>query len=137
MIFSKYRNLSRWVIIITSFGIISLILWNTYIFFQKFKAEERTKMEIWSAAQTQFLEILTSESSNDLNSSLETDLDLILNILGSNTSTPMIVVDNDYNIKTYSNIGQNKYRDSIYVSRSEDSVYVYKNLKKINYPIRM
>ncbi len=79
MIFSKYRNLSRWVIIITSFGIISLILWNTYIFFQKFKAEERTKMEIWSAAQTQFLEILTSESSNDLNSSLETDLDLIFN----------------------------------------------------------
>jgi signal transduction histidine kinase len=131
MVFSKHRNLTRWIIVVTSFGIISLILWNTYVFFQKFKAEERTKMEIWSAAQTQFLEILTGETSDDLDSNLETDLDLILKILGSNTTTPMIVVDKDYNIQTYSNIGQNKYKDSVYVSRVEDSIFVYKNLKTL------
>lgn len=131
MIFSKYRNLTRWIIVVASFGIISLILWNTYVFFQKFKAEERTKMEIWSSAQTQYLKILTGDASNDLDSSLEADLDLILKILGSNTTTPMIVVDIDYNIQTYSNIGQNKYKDSVYVSRVEDSVFVYKNLKSL------
>lgn len=131
MVFSKHRNLTRWIIVVASFGIISLILWNTYVFFQKFKAEERTKMEIWSAAQTQFLEILTGETSDDLDSNLETDLDLILKILGSNTTTPMIVVDKDYNIQTYSNIGQNKYKDSVYVSRVEDSIFVYKNLKTL------
>lgn len=131
MVFSKHRNLTRWIIVVASFGIISLILWNTYVFFQKFKAEERTKMEIWSAAQTQFLEILTGETSGDLDSNLETDLDLILKILGSNTTTPMIVVDKDYNIQTYSNIGQNKYKDSVYISRVEDSIFVYKNLKTL------
>lgn len=131
MVFSKHRNLTRWIIVVASFGIISLILWNTYVFFQKFKAEERTKMEIWSAAQTQFLEILTGETSDNLDSNLETDLDLILKILGSNTTTPMIVVDKDYNIQTYSNIGENKHKDSVYVSRVEDSIFVYKNLKTL------
>ncbi len=62
MIFSENRNLIRWIIIIASFVIISLILWNTYIFFQNFKAEERTKMENWSFATT---EIVKSSISND------------------------------------------------------------------------
>ena len=45
MFFTKHRQLVRWIIIIASFGIISLILWNTYVFFQKFKEEERRNAE--------------------------------------------------------------------------------------------
>jgi two-component system, sporulation sensor kinase D len=38
------QHVLRWVVITISFLIISLILWNTYQFFQKFKEEERVKM---------------------------------------------------------------------------------------------
>ncbi|HEX8577631.1 MAG TPA: sensor histidine kinase, partial [Flavobacterium sp.] len=50
MQFYDNRNVTRWVIIVASFIIISLILWNTYIFFQIFKNEERLKMEVWAEA---------------------------------------------------------------------------------------
>ena len=50
MQFSEKRNLTRWIIIISSFLIASLILWNTYVFFQTFKEEERNKMELWATA---------------------------------------------------------------------------------------
>ncbi|WP_104735365.1 sensor histidine kinase [Hanstruepera ponticola] len=132
MIFSKHRNLTRWIIVIASFGIISLILWNTYVFFQKFKAEERTKMEIWSAAQTEYLKIIYDAPINEnINSNIDVNLDLMWKILGSNTTTPMIIVDDEYNILTYSNIGQNKYKDSIYISQVEDSTYVYNNVRPL------
>jgi hypothetical protein len=42
------KNMIRWIIVVSSFIVISLILWNTYVFFQNFKAEERNKMQIWS-----------------------------------------------------------------------------------------
>jgi len=53
---TKNQNILRWIIVLSSFIIISLILWNTYDFFQKFKHEERTKMQTWSFAQSDFLE---------------------------------------------------------------------------------
>ena len=51
MQFSERKNTSRWIIIFASFLIISLILWNTYTFFQIFKNEERLKMNLWANAQ--------------------------------------------------------------------------------------
>ena len=56
------KNMIRWIIVIASFIIISLILWNTYIFFQNFKAEERNKMQNWSAAQTEFIKTDTNNN---------------------------------------------------------------------------
>ena len=53
MFFTKHRNLVRWLIVIASFIIISLILWNTYVFFQYFKEEQRAKMDIWATAQSE------------------------------------------------------------------------------------
>lgn len=113
--FSKNRNLIRWVIIIASFAIISLILWNTYVFFQKFKAEERVKMENWSFAQNEFLKVV-SELSTDENAS--SNLDLTLKILSSNNTTPMIVVDKDSAIVTFNNIGSGKKTDSLFVIKN-------------------
>jgi hypothetical protein len=100
------RNILRWIIVIASFIIISLILWNTYIFFQNFKAEERTKMQNWSFAQTEFIK-------SDTNA----NLDLTLQILNSNTSTPMLVISKDGKVGTYNNIDESKVSDSIYINK--------------------
>lgn len=94
----------RWIIVSASFIIISLILWNTYIFFQNFKAEERIKMQNWSAAQTEFIRTDTNN----------TNLDLTLQILNSNTTTPMIAVNKDGSIGTYNNVDETKIQDPKY-----------------------
>ena len=115
MVFSKNRNLIRWIIVIASFAIVSLILWNTYVFFQKFKAEERIKMENWSFAQNEFLKVV-SELSTDENAT--SNLDLTLKILSSNNTTPMIVVDKDSAVVTFNNIGEGKKKDSLFVIKN-------------------
>ena len=106
MSFSANKNLIRWAIIIASFIIITLILWNTYIFFQNFKAEERKKMETWSFAQTEFVK----EETN-------TNLDLTLKVLNSNTTTPMLVINGDGSLATYNNIEHFKDQDTVYLNK--------------------
>jgi signal transduction histidine kinase len=89
MQFSERRNTTRWVIIFASFLIISLILWNTYTFFQIFKNEERLKMNLWAKAQ----KTLNNAGEN-------TDVELPLQIFSNNTSIPIIVTENDSIINT-------------------------------------
>ncbi len=120
MIFSENRNLIRWIIIVASFVIISLILWNTYIFFQNFKAEERTKMENWSFAET---ELVKSDTN--------TNLDLTLQILSSNTTTPMLAINKDGSLGTYNNIDEKKVKDTAYVNK------LIEQFKKENTPIEI
>jgi len=71
------------VAIAVSFVIVTLILWNTYTFFQKFKTEERVKMEILAEAQKEI------GSISDLNASVT----LPLKVIENNNSIPMILVD--------------------------------------------
>ncbi len=89
MSFSKQKSIIRWILIITSFVIVSLILWNTYSFFQKFKEEERRKMEVWAAAQQTLI-----------TASPGVDVELPLDIIASNTSNPMILVYTEGRIAT-------------------------------------
>ena len=89
MQFSKSRNTTRWVIIFASFLIISLILWNTYTFFQIFKNEERLKMNLWANAHKTLI-----------NAGENTDLELPLQIFSNNTSIPIILTENDSIINT-------------------------------------
>jgi nitrogen-specific signal transduction histidine kinase len=104
MLSSMNQNVLRWLMIITSFLIISLILWNTYIFFQNFKTEERTKMENWSYAQ--------KELSRNID--LDTDIgELPIQILSSNTTTPMILVDEKGKVINQLNIEDDIVKDSI------------------------
>ena len=84
MQFSESRNISRWIIIFASFLIISLILWNTYTFFQIFKHEERLKMNLWANAQKTLI-----------NAGETTDLELPLQIFSNNTSIPIILTEKD------------------------------------------
>lgn len=108
MFFTKHRQLIRWLIIFTSFTIISLILWNTYSFFQKFKAEERQKMETWSSAHREV------NKTQDLNANLG---ELPLTVLTSNHTTPMILVDDKGNIQSFENIDELKMKDSLYATK--------------------
>lgn len=106
MIFTDYRNTVRWIMIVASFAIVSLILWKTFEFFQYFKLEERNKMKQWSFAQTDLLK------STDLESNIG---DLPLYILESNVTTPMIIVHENGNID-YKNIDDTKAKGSTYLS---------------------
>ncbi|MCW2118106.1 sensor histidine kinase [Flavobacterium sp. 7A] len=89
MQFSDKRNTTRWVIIFISFLIVSLILWNTYTFFQTFKNEERIKMNLWASAQKTLI-----------NADEDTDVNLPLEILSNNSSIPIILTENDTVINT-------------------------------------
>ena len=81
---SSNRSIINWVVILVSFIIVSLILWNTYRFFQKFKDEERIKMENFSEAQRELVK------TQDLDGNIS---ELPLKIIQSNTTTPMIIED--------------------------------------------
>jgi len=105
MITNKNRNVIRWIIIFSSFAIISLILWNTYVFFQNFKAEERAKMKNWSFAQKELSK--TQDLSSDVG-------ELPFEIIASNKTTPMISVASDGSMD-YRNIEEEKAQDSLYL----------------------
>ena len=94
MQFSEKRNVTRWIIIVISFIIITLILWNTYTFFQIFKNEERLKMNVWAKAQK------TLNNANE-----NTELELPLEIFSNNTTIPIILTEND-TIKSTANIDE-------------------------------
>ncbi|TDQ30200.1 sensor histidine kinase [Tenacibaculum caenipelagi] len=99
--------------------IVSFILWNTYVFFQKFKEEERAKMELFAAAMKEF------ESNKDLNASFNLEFKVFENI----ENIPTILVDKDGTIKQFHNL------DSI---KSKEPKYLQQQLaimKKQNEPI--
>ena len=108
MTISNNRNFIRWIIILISFVIISLILWNTYVFFQNFKAEERTKMQNWSFAYKEI---------NDVNNLNEDIGELPLKTMQSNSTTPMILTDLDGNVISHKNIPDVFVNDSLKVKK--------------------
>jgi two-component system, sporulation sensor kinase D len=120
MQFSEKRNISRWFIILASFLIVILILWNTYNFFQIFKIEERTKMELWATAQK------TLANANE-----NTDVDLPFEIIAKNTSSPMIVTDINGKIINFNNIEEETSKDSLKLNSKLISI------KAENKPIKM
>lgn len=78
----RNKSLSRWGFILASLLIISLILWNTFIFFNQLKENERRKMEIWAVAQEELAQSQAGEGSIS---------ETALTIIQSNHSTPMIL----------------------------------------------
>lgn len=66
---------------------VSIILWNTFMFFEAFKAQEKTKME------------LLSEAYDQLNKATPgTDIGLMVKIIENNNTIPMMVTDQQGNI---------------------------------------
>ena len=97
----KYLN---WTIIVFSSIIILSILWNTFLFVQNFKQEERNKMELWSLATLELVNI-KAEISN-----------LTLEVLKKNTTTPMIKIDNNGLIEV-NNIPELNLKDTLEIKR--------------------
>ena len=120
MQFSERRNITRWFIILASFFIVILILWNTYNFFQIFKNEERAKMEFWASALT------TVANANE-----NSDLDLPFEIISKNTTIPIFIADSNDQIIDFNNIDEEISKDSIALKKYFNSV------KNDNQPIKM
>ncbi|MEX0291306.1 MAG: PAS domain-containing sensor histidine kinase [Flavobacteriaceae bacterium] len=120
MNFNPKRKTSNIFLLIASFVIVSLILWNTNSFFRKFKEEERYKMEIWATAQSEFLSMPADADPGNLT----------LRVFQNNTSTPMILVNRDGTIKT----------NNIPAELAQDTVYLLKKMEQFkneNSPILM
>jgi signal transduction histidine kinase len=105
-IFSNTLLFKR-ITILVSFVIVSLILWNTYTFFQKFKNEERVKMEILATAQ--------KEIASDTN--LDANVDLPLKILENNNNIPMILVNEKGEIEYFQNLDSIKALNPKYLKK--------------------
>jgi C4-dicarboxylate-specific signal transduction histidine kinase len=117
MQFSEKRNITRWIIILASFVIVALILWNTYTFFQIFKNEERVKMQLWAES------LKTINNAN-----LDTDIELPRQIMENNTTIPIILTENNKIIR-HNNIDESDSSDPVKLKK------FLEKLKKQNDPI--
>ncbi|CAM1372004.1 sensor histidine kinase [Tenacibaculum xiamenense] len=115
------------IAVFASFIIVLLILWNTYIFFQKFKEEERMKMELYASANQELN-----------NSDLDTDITLLMKIIDNNKNIPAILTDSNGSILGSKNLDSIKSLDSLYLknqltlmqSQNEPIEVSYKNTQK-------
>ncbi len=110
------RSLLNWILITVSFFMVSLILWNTYQFYQKFKEEESIKMENFSAAQIELSKTL------DLDGNIS---DLPLKIIQSNATTPMIIEDSEGNFQS-KNIVLKEKNNQLYLKQLSE-IYASEN----------
>ena len=108
-IYSKTLFFKRFTILV-SFLIVSLILWNTYTFFQKFKKAERAKMEIHGEA----IKELRTVSIEELDQNIS---ELPLKIISRTKDIPFILVDADGNIKGSNNLDTIKEKDPEYLKK--------------------
>lgn len=106
MKFNPKSKTSNIFLLIGSFIVVSLILWNTNSFFKTFKEEERLKMEIWATAQSEFLQ---SSENIELGN-------LHLRVFQNNSSTPMILINKDSSIRI-NNIPKEKIKDTVYIQK--------------------
>lgn len=107
-IFSNTLLFKR-ITILASFVIVTLILWNTYTFFQKFKQAERAKMEIHGEA----IKELRTDNLADLDKNIS---GLLLNIISRTKDIPFILVGADGEIKGSNNLDPDKEEDPEYLA---------------------
>ncbi|WP_339659502.1 HAMP domain-containing sensor histidine kinase [uncultured Polaribacter sp.] len=130
-IYSKTLFFKRFTIVV-SFTIVSLILWNTYTFFQKFKKAERAKMEIHGEA----IKELRTVSIEELDQNIS---ELPLKIISRTKDIPFILVDADGNIKGSNNLDSIKENDPIYlkeqlaIMKSQNQPILVEYLGKTDY----
>ena len=118
--------LKRFAILI-SLIIVSLILWNTYIFFQKFKEEERVKVETYADA----VEELNTVSIKDLDKELSP---LVLKVITQKTNEiPFILVNSEGKITDSYNLDSIKAKDSLYLKKQLAIMKSQNNPIPINY----
>lgn len=120
MQFTDKRSITRWIIILASFLTVVFILWNTYKFFNIFKEDERKKVELWAMAQHTFN---NADPEN-------TDVELPLAIMQSNTNVPIILVNSRDSILKMANVPDEIVKDTVQLKS------FLNDLKKENLPIK-
>lgn len=121
MNFFKNRLYTRWFLLASSFVILTLILWNTYLLFQTFKTEERAKMEIWAEAY---------ETINNADPET-TDIELPSSIVIKNTTIPIVLANARDSVINIANVDE-----SVYASH-ESKLRLLNKLKSENNPIEI
>ncbi len=91
-------DFTRWLFVLVSAVIVTLIAWNTYRLFNQLKENERHKMTIWAGAFEEFQQV--DITNKDWNSKL------ILNILQGNKTTPMILYTHKENAYSVNNLDE-------------------------------
>ena len=115
------RFIFRWFIIVSSFLIALLILWNTYNYFQIFKKEEESKVLFNVKA---FQDIANADIEKD-------DITLALEVITNNNTIPIVLSTPDGKITECNNIDPSIANDSI---KLKAFFLDFKNEKK---PIRI
>ena len=118
------KSQSRLVILILLSATVALILWSLFRLVKQTEIDERQRMEIWALAQKQFVKDI------DLNDDVDP---LIFEVLTSENSIPMIVVDENDKIISFNNINPQRalLNDSLLLKNTLE------NLKKQNDPIEI
>ena len=87
-------RITRSIFVLISILIVGVVLWNTYLFYNQLKDNERDKMTIFAAALQENAETSLEELGEDQGM-------LALNIVQSNTTTPLILyshIDDSYDL---------------------------------------
>ena len=118
------KSQSRLVILILLSATVALILWSLFRLVKQTEIDERQRMEVWALAQKQFVKDI------DLNDDVDP---LIFEVLTSENSIPMIVVDENDKIISFNNINPQRalLNDSLLLKNT------LVNLKKQNDPIEI
>ncbi|CAM1352125.1 sensor histidine kinase [Tenacibaculum insulae] len=105
MTFFKNTYWIKRIAFFVSLLIVSFILWNTYVFFQKFKIEERGKIEIFAAA---FKELAS-------NPDLDENTNLINKVYETIENIPTILVNKNGSIDLHRNLDSIKSKNPLYL----------------------
>ena len=114
----------RLFILILLSATVVYILWNLFQLVQQTEIDERQRMEVWALAQKEFVKDI------DLNDNVDP---LIFEVLTSENSIPMIVVDQNDKIISFNNIDPQRaiLKDSLLLKNTLE------NLKQQNEPIEI
>ncbi|WP_271406648.1 sensor histidine kinase [Tenacibaculum soleae] len=105
MTFFKNTYWIKRITVFVSLLIVSFILWNTYVFFQKFKEEERGKIKIFAAA---FKELASNPDLNE-------NTNLINKVYETIENIPTILVNKNGSIDLYRNLDSIKSKNPKYL----------------------
>lgn len=105
MTFFKNTYWIKRITVFVSLLIVPFILWNTYVFFQKFKEEERGKIKIFAAA---FKELASNPDLNE-------NTNLINKVYETIENIPTILVNKNGSIDLYRNLDSIKSKNPKYL----------------------
>ena len=119
-----WKSRGRMVILVVLTATVVFILWSLFQLVKQTEIDERQRMEVWALAQKQFVKDI------DLNDDVDP---LIFEVLTSENSIPMIVVDEHDKIVSFNNIDPQRalLKDSLLLKNT------LKDLIKQNDPIEI